>query len=350
MGHTILRWFDINRKWRDYPHILALRMPWVRNAWWDSFWILSGIPFGCILFGLSTCVSPMRLTFALTLGLATGHLISPILVAWSHAGYRAYMRRDLNRFIGLPLCILTVAVGIGHDADMVSRFQVDRAMLDAIYQLTDYRNPFVILMVVYIVWNAHHFGKQNFGVLSIYRRKSGSGSRQTDLIFCLATIALVTLIPILDHLSFGRAFIGWATIAWATGVLAIMLWQERCVPRLIFIATTALGPAATFWWGQWLHTLNDGFVQLGLPNHMMAYWPFMWAFVLLSVNHWLVAIGLSSHILAANDHRYPLLDACYRIHCRVMLSWAADRSARSSTHDAVVVFPASRLGLCAFSL
>lgn len=32
---------------RGFSKVFA-RQPWIRNGWWDGFWILSGVPLGLI--------------------------------------------------------------------------------------------------------------------------------------------------------------------------------------------------------------------------------------------------------------------------------------------------------------
>ena len=63
--------------------------------------------------------------------------------------------------------LAAVAVGAATSLGLTSYIKKSHHM----FLLTDLSNPFSILVWVYMVWNAYHFGMQNFGVLSIYRKK-----------------------------------------------------------------------------------------------------------------------------------------------------------------------------------
>ncbi|MEI4927244.1 hypothetical protein Q8G50_32515, partial [Klebsiella pneumoniae] len=75
-------------------------MMWIRSRAWDSFWILSGLPLGLALLALTgpwyDWPNPQHYGHSLVLLtffvasplLETGHSLSPIALAWSHAGFR----------------------------------------------------------------------------------------------------------------------------------------------------------------------------------------------------------------------------------------------------------------------
>jgi hypothetical protein len=65
-------------------------MLWIRNPWWDCFWILSGLPIGLALVALSPTI---YLVLALAVLLEHGHSLSPMALAWSHTGFRGVMRQ-----------------------------------------------------------------------------------------------------------------------------------------------------------------------------------------------------------------------------------------------------------------
>jgi hypothetical protein len=281
-------------------------MPWIRNPWWDGIWILSGLPIGFLLLAASVWVAPPILILFGAGLLGTTHLVSPITLAWTHPDIRKIALSRPIKFIGLPAFLLVVAAAVGLAA---TALPIDAALDFSRISVrsVDLKNPLMAMMFIYVVWNAYHFGMQNFGVLSIYRAKSGGGQRSWDMTFCLVTITVATLLPFVRYLPFAQYLyspIKWGVIALAAASIAIMLSRElRFGPRTIFIVTTALGPLAMLWWGFLALAMHNSWPWFqGVP-----FWPFIWGFALLSMNHWLVSIGLASHVYCRQRRCSPLL-------------------------------------------
>jgi hypothetical protein len=214
-----------------------------------------------------------------------------------------------KKFIALPVLILVVAGAVGFAAYALPPLSADLTFQSVAVQTENYRNPLVVLMMIYMVWNAYHFGMQNFGVLTIYRVKSGIGKvsqRSWDLSFCLVTIAVATILPVVPHLSF-RSYlfkpVEWGVVALAVCSIVVLLWRERTLgfgpQRAFFIVVTALGPLLTLWWAFWANGAAHRWPWL--PK--VPLWPGLWAFALLSMNHWLVSIGLASHVFSRRTRR-----------------------------------------------
>ena len=297
--------------------------PWIRGPLWDSFWVLSSLPIGLALLFLT---GPwydwpnvrhyqhsvlLLLFFSLTVLLETGHALSPIVLAWSHTGFRQIMLERKDKYILLPTVIFTSSVLIG---GLTSLGLADyRPGPHHMFQITSWRNPFPMMVWVYMVWNAYHFGMQNFGVLSIYRNKregiaqhsrgnsqsprddvkSGHrleqdaklkvmawGQRRIDKTFCL----IMTCVPMAIAFPIGffhKADLRDPSVALSLIATSGMLFREMktglCVPRLVFILTDGLA-LAVIWWQP----------IIGITVY--------------SLNHWLVAIGLSSHVYSGRWH------------------------------------------------
>ena len=256
---------------------------WVRSPTWDGLWLLSGLPLGVALTVLG---HPAEIVLVAILATQTGHLLAPLVLAWSHAGFRRGMARHRIRYVGVPLAILIGSAMIGWNATHLGtqiRFDPVNIALAAT-SAAAYHSPFMTLVILYGLWNGYHFGKQNFGVLSIYRYKTG-GCRRRDLIFACGVTWVTMAVPIIPHAAWGlHNLIGWPAAAHpflddlryalgAAGILATaaMLWHERSLPRMIFIVTLGMAPLAAFWVG-------------------------LWAFAIISLNHWLASIGLASHV------------------------------------------------------
>jgi hypothetical protein len=250
---------------------------WIRSPLWDGIWILSGAPLAAALLCLSTPQLYAILFF--TVFADVGHSFSPVVLAWSHAGYREIMLARKRKYILLPLVIVIATVGIG--GLTTAGFLYYRPDVGFLKQMRGLDNtinsPWLMVIWVYLVWNSYHFAKQNFGVLSLYRMRSGVGSRAVDKVFSFATTgtAMAIALPF--------SFIGWLNarysvfICTVTAVVAVlwMLWHDIgwgwCWPRLWLIASDGAA-LALLWWNP----------LVGLAVY--------------SVNHWLVSVGLSGAI------------------------------------------------------
>src|SRR5260221_2568741 len=232
--------------------------PWIRSAWWDGFWILSGIPIATALVFASGSVPQPVLMLAAIVLLQTGHLLSPMTLAWSHAGFRQVMSRQRLKYIVVPIAVLLATTVLGVVTGLVfTDVPTDIGLQVRTKSLADFKNPFVLMLAVYTAWNAYHFAMQNFGVLSIYRTKGrthGLEQRRFDMIFCLTMMGLFTLLSFAKELSLERdALRNWYVLIAASAVV-FMLWRETlaeslCLPRVLFILTDALGLVLGFWNG-----------------------------------------------------------------------------------------------------
>jgi len=251
---------------------------------------------------------PLLLFFSATVSLETGHALAPIVLAWSHGGFRQIVLEHKPRYILLPTLIIMGSVLIGGITSLgITDYRPGPHQM---FQIDSWRNPFPIMVWVYILWNAYHFGMQNFGVLSIYRRKweeltllkrqrEGSGAdlelesvsdtkpevrawdqRQIDKIFCLVMtcIPMATAFPIslLHNMNLRAPCVTLSLIA-TGGMLLRDFKRGISLPRLVFILTNGLA-LALIWWQSII------------------------GFAVYSLNHWLVAIGLSSHVYSVRWH------------------------------------------------
>lgn len=276
---------------------------WVRSPAYDGAWILSALPLGALFIALSLRISSAVIIFWVVFVVQTGHTLSPIALAWDHGKFRSMMLGRPWKFIVLPVAILiatTVAGSIAgrHLPDL--RFDASNFSLsDGPTTLAQLTNPFMAAVALYVVWNGYHFGKQAFGVLSIYRRKRGNrGSRRIDLLYSCTVVWAAMVMPFIPRIFRGlHGLIGWPAHAqpFLTNVMlgylaaslalpTIMLLHEwfttRSLPRAIFILTDGLALALTF--------------RVGL-----------WGFAIIGLNHWLVAIGLAAHVDASANNRSP---------------------------------------------
>ncbi len=172
--------------------------------------------------------------FFLFVFLETGHSLSPIVLAWTHAEFR---RRVIYsqplKFLLWPSLVFSaaLAIGIATQAGWTSYSPGPGAS----GQITGWDNPFPLLVWFYSAWNLYHFAMQDFGVLMFC---TGPAKRRVKRLACL-----VGLIGI--YLAVG-------------GVSVLGFWH---LPGLV-----------NAWW--------TGPLMIGA----------------VSVNHWVVDIGLSSRV------------------------------------------------------
>lgn len=318
---------------------------WIRSPAFDLLWILSGIPFGAALTCLSAWLPAGIMVLWIMLLTQTGHLLSPMALAWTHDGFRALMVQRPIKFIVVPLSIVGAATLVGAIAGRYvpnMRFSPDSFSLAAgPTTLAEFQNPFMAMVALYAAWNAYHFGKQAFGITSIYRRKVdfianvaiiGSGcryrpsgpvhscyarnssvfrrgifrhelatlltQRRIDLFYCYTVVWAAMMMPFIPRIAQGmHGLIGWPVgqypfldhvrlgyLAAALALITLMLAREwlsvRSLPRVAFILTDGLGLILVFHAG-------------------------LWGFAIIGLNHWLVAIGLASHVYANHKGKSP---------------------------------------------
>jgi hypothetical protein len=226
-------------------------------------------------------MSALGLTVLLLVIFQTGHSLSPIALAWAHRGFREHMLRNPSKFVGFPIAMLIVLSLAGY---LCGQFWPRPTFNPVTLKIgvSSYWNPLFAMALVYGAWNIYHFGKQNFGVISIYRHRAGwyaARQRRFDLVFCCLTswsIMAVSLIHLAaNYLRWevlGYWPVAYTYLAVAATLTIIMLLRERqfCLPRLVLILTSGIGMGTAMFWP---------IAALGI----------------VSMNHWLVAIGLAGH-------------------------------------------------------
>jgi hypothetical protein len=156
-------------------------------------WLLSGAPIGIALLLMPP--SARLWCFALFVLLETGHAFSPIVLAWSHGGFRALMLRQPGKYILLPGMVFLAALSVG----MVTTWgwtSYNFAIPHQKDRITDLTNPFPLMVWLYWAWNIYHFGMQHFGVLRLCNLSIGG--RHWDVALCLGMTAFgMAALPIL---------------------------------------------------------------------------------------------------------------------------------------------------------
>jgi hypothetical protein len=114
------------------------------------------------------------------------------------------MLRHKTKFIGLPVAVMAVALAIGSLTSWPNDVHLT-ANGNGIVAPPTSMAPLAMLVNTWFAWNVWHFARQNFGVLSLYRRRAGIvGRRWLDQGFAFAVMVpgmlLMYVISVAAHL------------------------------------------------------------------------------------------------------------------------------------------------------
>jgi hypothetical protein len=172
------------------------------------------------------------------------------------------------QYILLPSIVFLIALAIGA-ATSWGMTSYDLSLPHAKDRITDWANPFPIMIWVYWGWNIYHFGMQHFGIA----RLSGIRSRYPMMVLCLiTTVFLMAALPILIG--------GSSRFFWIIGIVLQHQWtiDLGLAPFIVSLAVVVTSI------NRWIaHN------ELGFPI-------FLLMIGVISVNHWVVDIGLSGRV------------------------------------------------------
>lgn len=185
-------------------------------------WLLSGLPVAAALLVMPL---PMRLwCFALFVVLETAHSFSPVVLAWTHKGFRqTVIWQSPWKYIGLPTAVFASAIGIGAATNAgLTSYVAGPGQFE---RVTDLTNPFPLLVWFYSGWNLYHFAMQDFGVLMFC---TGSAWRWVKMMGCLVGLIGIYFVVLgVNVLGFwhmpGLVHSWWVPLA-MTGVVSVNHW------------------------------------------------------------------------------------------------------------------------------
>ena len=169
--------------------------------------------------------SALYLYFLTAIVLDHAHLVSPIYLAWSNRGFRQHMLTRPEKFILLPALCVFVAMMIGLES-------------------TTTREPvFRALAVVYLWWNAYHFGAQHFGIAALAGWRSSP--RWVRQLILIPPTMFIMLVPIGG---IAMAVIGAAiSLAhWLTSI-GLTAWATRHRRMLFLVGVLCVGCVGFVW-------------------------------------------------------------------------------------------------------
>jgi len=254
---------------------------WIQSFWWDSFWMLSAIWLTLIVVvagvGFKKAFVTATFLFSFQHALAVAHSWSTTYIVLFSKFFKEERKTRATRYVWWPLALAGVGLALG--------LAVAYGGLLWIY-------PYLL-----IYWAGHfwHFGRQDFGVLSVYRQRAGQTERAArDMDERYVQVMMYVIQPILfikwlgdtplRHLvTFGQPavfdlIVGagiWAYWSAIILTMAMLVYELRkpnsSWPRLLYILV--IGSHAVFLY------------------HKLLFYPLVYLW-----SHWLIATGLVSRI------------------------------------------------------
>ena len=261
---------------------------WVRTPAWDIFWFHSGI-WLTLLMLLVNSLPVQEMFYAAAVFLFwISHRFSSFYLAWGTRAYRPLCRKQLNRFVILPVLLgLAVFAVLFIPEDMLPVPLPERILC---------------LLLIDFAWGVHHFAAQHYGILRLYHHRwnpeSVPSAKKQDRIFCWGVGGALVIIAELLH---GTSYLqekqiltmllpNWGLeeisllqrfgTLFVIGITIFMIrnaWlQDSGLPRIMYILGVGLMVVAAF--------------QLD-PFQFLMLW---------TLQHWMVALGLAAH-MGGND-------------------------------------------------
>jgi hypothetical protein len=182
----------------------------------------------------------MQWIIAAGIWLDTAHLIAPILLCWTHPGYRRLAWARRGRSIWLPIGASGAGLLIG-------------AVVPAL---------FYALAMTYAVWNIYHFGSQNFGLAMLRRPVSVDGRVWRWVGAMGLTVPLMVTFPLWVGFShwMTEIWVTWRTAPWRAFLpLVLLLGLLGLIPPLLGWRTLPAFLGARWGLG-FAHFIYDGWM------------------------------------------------------------------------------------------
>ena len=271
------------------------RASWVRGLAWDAFWLQSALWLAPLALLLASAdqepgESPLDwLVFGLTALFWIGHRFGSTWLAYATTAYRPLLRAEPARFVIIPISIAVVCFAIllpGDDALPFTRGERVLALATLDFVLVTY-----------------HFAAQHFGVLSLYRVRSGRSAdvwtRRLDRIFALGVGgALVVVVEAVLQTALFQDVLAWQWLdpEWldeASGPLRVLATTSVIALSVALFASEALAPRLSL--PRILYVAGVAvMVGVGLHTDRPILFVAVW-----SAQHWLAATALATRVASA---------------------------------------------------
>ena len=272
-----------------------IRAAWVHGLAWDSFWLQSALWLAPVAVVLAydhedPGESPLDwLVFGLTALFWISHRLGSTWLAYATTAYRPLVRAERGRFVIVPIAIAAVCFAVllpGDEALPFTRAQRVLALATLDFVLVTY-----------------HFAAQHFGVLSLYRVRSGRSAdvrtRRLDRLFALGVGgALVVIVEaLLQTTLFQDVWAGpWVDPEWlenASGPIRVLATTVIIAVSLGLLASEARAPSVSL--PRVLYVTGVALmVGVGLHTDRPMLFVAVW-----SAQHWLAATALTTRVACA---------------------------------------------------
>ncbi len=264
--------------------------PWLHSRVTDLFWMHSGLWLPLLLLALLPFPGVTQgLLLAAVFLLWLPHRFATTFNAFCTPAYHRLLNEQRLRFLWIPAGLV--------GATFLFVFAPSAAVP------LDLPTRVHLLATLFFLYNSWHFAMQHYGVLSIYRQRSGQPPggwlKRFEKQYCLAVGMVAVVIAQIGHgaevvrdsllyETFPReqSLWLWELLRYVVPVITIALttvfligelrMPQRSIPKILYVSAVAI-------------------------QSVLAYWIDAASFVLLwGVQHWLVSIALTAH-MAEND-------------------------------------------------
>lgn len=291
---------------------------WVRSFAWDALWLQSALwlaPLALLLARGQEDPSqgPLDLmVFGFTALFWIAHRFSSTWLAYATTAYRPLLRADPVRFAVVPIAIMATCFGVLLPGDDVLPYtRAERV---------------VALATVDFALVTYHFAAQHYGVLSLYRGRSGRAadawSRRLDRLFALGVGGALVLVieAVAETTAFQELWPGpWHDSAWLAGATELLRAGASALVAALTAAVLAVeARAAQPSMPRVLYVLG---VALMVGIGLQADLPFLFVAV-WSTQHWLVATALATRVACAEPAPPPASRVGRALHAVNRRPWA----------------------------
>lgn len=289
---------------------MSKNKPWIVSPAWDGLWMFA--PFwGCLLFFVAIQVLGLAQAvlyfFAINLYVAVVHSWGPIFTILGNDALKEDRKKSPETYYLIPLIIVLLSLALGYS---VAFGQI----LPKHQEISLQQSIFLFYLIIYWVGHYWHFGRQSFGVLSLYRRQASQAApleRKADNYYCnfmYYVVQPILFITVLSRETVSQIVHTFVPVARETAVLiaevvivlalvatvAIITYEffkkQRSLPKIAYYVLLLASPSLLF-------------LSHHYPNALYYYViTYLWG-------HWFVAVGLTGRInvgtiKASTDHKW----------------------------------------------
>lgn len=273
------------------------KKPWIVSGPWDSLWIFA--PFwGCLLLLVASLLVGLKQAalyfFAINVYLAVTHSWSPIFTILGNDALKEDRKKSPETYYLIPLLIVLLCFTLGFSVAFGQVLPISK-------EISLQESLFILYLLVFWVGHYWHFGRQSFGVLSLYRRQasqSSPGDRKADDYYCnfmyyaVQPVLFITVVTSENLSMVAHEFI---PLSRETALLVSEVFMV-----LALIATVAIIVFEFLKINRSLPKAAYYLVLLAAPSllYLVHYAPGAAHFYMITYlwGHWFVAVGLTGRI------------------------------------------------------